>query len=134
MITAIDTNVLVDVFLGDPTYGPTSMQWLQDAGNLGDLVICSVVYAELVHGSRDRSNLDETIATLGLSVSSISTDISFDAGLRWSRYRLAGGSRTRILPDFLIGAHALHSADYFLTRDNGFYRTYFPELRRPRSI
>lgn len=42
---------------------------------------------------------------------------------------VASGPRERILPDFLVGAHAVLSTDAFLTRDRRFYGTYFPELR-----
>lgn len=53
---------------------------------------------------------------------------AFQAGHVWDRYRKAGGRRTRIMADFLIGAHAAFGADQFITRDRGFYRRHFTQL------
>ncbi len=92
-------------------------------------MVCDVVYSELVPAFGDRSPLDRALREINATVSPIDTAVAYEAGLRWKRYRQAGGSRKRIITDFLIGAHAFANADIFLTRDRGFYATYFPELQ-----
>ena len=52
----------------------------------------------------------------------------FLAGKAFIQYRKAGGSRTGVLPDFFIGAHAAVAQVPLLTRDDRRYRTYFPSL------
>ena len=77
----------------------------------------------------ERTALDRALRGIGATLSPISSSIAYEAGLRWKQYRAAGGPRNRIIADFLIGAHALAAADTFLTRDRGFYATYFTDLR-----
>ncbi len=130
MITAVDTSVLLDIFRGDERHGPESRERLKAAYDAGAVVICDIVYAELVPAFDDRTFLDETLRQINASLSPITTDIAYEAGLRWQRYRRAGGPRERIITDLLIGAHAVSAAGAFLTRDRGFYASYFPELTK----
>lgn len=129
MISAVDTSVLLDVFLPDEQHGSRSKEWLRDAYDRGAILVCDVVYAELVPAFKGRSKLDEALREINVTISPINTAIAYEAGLRWLQYRQSGGPRTRIITDFLIGAHATALADTFLTRDRGFYATYFPELK-----
>ncbi len=129
MTTAGDTNILLDVFIPDSEYRPESVELLRVARQRGPILVCDVVYAELVPNFPSRAALDAALRAVGATVSPINTDVAFKAGLRWGQYRRAGGPRTRILSDFLIGAHALATADTFLTRDQRFYATYFPDLQ-----
>jgi predicted nucleic acid-binding protein len=129
MITAVDTNVLLDVFLPDTRFAESSATLLKQAYDEGALVICDIVYAELVPQFGDRRSLDRALTTINVSCSSLDSDTAFLAGQRWSEYARAGGKRERIITDFLIGAHALTKADRFLSRDRGFYKSYFSDLQ-----
>ena len=130
MITAVDTNVLLDVFLTGAPDHLQSQKRLSAAYDAGAIIVCDVVYAELVPAFGDRASLDGALREMGAALSPVDTSIAYEAGRRWWRYRKDGGPRNRIMPDFLIGAHAMAAADTLLTRDRGFYDTYFPELKK----
>lgn len=130
MITAVDTNVLLDVFLPDEAFVDQSSESLRRAYDEGALVINHLVYAELVPQFTHRTELNNALARLSVRVVPLDDEVAYLAGTKWLEYRRAGGSRERIMSDFLIGAHAQLRADRFLTRDRGFYKSYFPELSR----
>ena len=131
MTTAVDTNVLLDVIESNPQFAAQSQEWIDIALSRSDVIICAVVYGELVPSFDSKVDMDARLRAIGVALSPIDDAIAYEAGLRWRRYRQSGGPRARLLPDFLIGAHALVSANTFLTRDQGFYRSYFPELQGP---
>lgn len=129
MTTAIDTNVLFDVFLPDPVFEKRSRAAIEHCSHAGGLVISEPIYAELSAWFPAQEKLDDILTDLEILVEAVSRDGAFAAGRAWKKYRQRGGNRTRIMTDFLIGGHALSQAGQLLSRDRGFYQDYFFGLK-----
>ena len=152
MISAVDTNVLLDLLLGDPEYADASEQRLNDAADTGTVVISEPVYAELSPRFPDSAGVDRFLALAGVHFESSTRPTLHRAGTAWRAYArrrprmlvctVCGEPQTsgceacgamlqvrqHVLADFLIGTHATVQADRLITRDRGYYSTYFPDL------
>jgi predicted nucleic acid-binding protein len=128
VITAVGTSVLLDVFGADNKFGERSGQALRRALAEGGLIACSVVWAEVAAAFPAADSAVGAMERLGIAFSPVDRPSALVAGRAWKEYRRRGGTRARVIADFMIGAHASCLAERLLTRDRGFYRSYFRRL------
>src|SRR5215212_6675277 len=108
MAIAIDTSVLIDVLLNDPNQAQRSMETLRKFSADG-LLICDVALAEIVPVLKAGAP-EEFLRDWNITFSPSSLQSSVLAGRMFASYLERGGKRGRVVPDFLIAAHAqLHA-------------------------
>lgn len=125
----VDTNVLLDIAGDDPAWADWSLRHLESAARRDEVAINPVIYAEFSIGYERIEEVEALLAAVSLQVLPLPREALFLAGKVFLEYRRRGGTKTGVLPDFFIGAHAAVAAMPLLTRDAGRYRSYFPALR-----
>lgn len=153
MITAIDTNILLDILIPNQDFLTSSLQNLEKCSKKGDLIICEIVYAELAAQFNNELELNRFLQDTKIEVKPSDKEIFYKASQIWKTY-ISKSSRKyycpqcgiqtsakcqncnnhlnlprRLLSDFIIASHAQNFADIFLTRDRGFYRNYFKTMK-----
>jgi predicted nucleic acid-binding protein len=152
VITAVDTNILLDVLTPGAAHAEVSDTALTQALTEGPLIVCELVYSELASHFPGSRELERFFSDTTIKLVRSTEDALVAAGEAWRGYArrrgtallcsqcgnrqtvrcghcgAAVGPRQHVLPDFIIGAHALLQADRLLTRDRGYYSTYFPTL------
>ncbi|MDO8723494.1 MAG: PIN domain-containing protein [Syntrophales bacterium] len=159
MITAVDTNIILDVLIPGEPFGESSKELLDRHLSMGKLILCEVVFAELAARFTSEEELASFLADTRMNLVHSNEKSLYMAGSRWAEYarksaknRFSCGKcghafevtcpqcravltrRLHVLADFLIGAHALIQADCILSRDLGVYRNYFSDLKVIDSI
>jgi predicted nucleic acid-binding protein len=124
----VDSNILLDVVVGDPRWAPWSSTALAALADESLLVINPLIYAEVSIRFHSIEAVDHILPANLFRREDVPYEAAFLAGKAFVRYRERGGKRRSLLPDFLIGAHAAVAGYRMLTRDARRYRSYFPRL------
>jgi hypothetical protein len=80
MITAIDTDVLLDVLIPNEKFCDASVSALEQAASQGSLVICDLVYAELCIHFNTQGDCDRFLDGNEIRVEALNKEAHFLAG------------------------------------------------------
>lgn len=120
-----DSNIVLDLLdepPGSPLFGAI------DAVRAPRVHINEIVFAEVAARFVSPVLLETSLAALELVVERLTLLECHRAGQAFAEYRRRGGTRTAILPDFLIGAQAATRGWPLVTRDRKGFASYFPEI------
>jgi predicted nucleic acid-binding protein len=129
LLTAVDSSILLDVLTDDATHSAASLAALRKARSAGALLACPIVWAEVRGSFKDPEPMLQSFAAADIRFDPFDRECAEIAGEYWREYRRRGGARSRLIADFLIGAHAQVRGGRLLTRDRGFFRRYFSAVQ-----
>lgn len=155
MITkyAVDTNVLLDILKNDPKFKDQSIDKLFKYSIDNQLMINEPVFTELLVYFPSKNELNKFLLDTNIIFKNSNQDSLIAAAAAWKIYLKNRAKnivcpncgkklfvncpkcehpitfRQHIVTDFLIGGFAFSETNGLLTRDTGYYKTYFPKLK-----
>jgi hypothetical protein len=133
---ALDTNILSALWNDNDALNLVARKDLDEVSGREALVICGVVYAELIGApGRTETFVDRFCEEAGIAVEwELKERVWRRAGVAFQEYaarrkKQIGAAPRRLLADFLIGAHALENGYKLLTLAEGLYKAAFPRLK-----
>lgn len=129
MATLVDTNILIDIAVRDPAWLKWSRRQLEKVRAEGSVIVNQIIYAEFSTRYASIEAVDEVLPEDEFRRESLPFEAAFAAARVFAVYRRQGGLREKVMPDFLIGAHAVVRDYRILTRDTTGYRKYFPDIQ-----
>jgi predicted nucleic acid-binding protein len=123
----VDTNVLLAIIEAEDEKDVTGLA-LAKLSSTHSLYVNEIIFAEISGRYPNPTAVSADLNAFGLEFVRLSLDDCHRAGGAFRQYRQAGGTRTSILPDFLIGAQAATRGWPILTRDRKGFASYFPEV------
>ncbi len=138
----LDTNVIISHFKADKFSDDTDrfFEWVRESGY--EMHIADIVYAELYTGvylsqnpALEERRLQRFLAVNEIEVKFMSAKVAKRAGELYSKYLLKNKrSFKRILPDFIIGAHAEKYGDVLVTWNPDDYKINIPFMTPAEAV
>lgn len=120
--TLVNSNVLIDVF-EKIRYGSTGRSAGCATRLEGSLVINVVIASEVARSFRTEAGFERALPPSFFQREDVPWRAAYLSSVAHAGYRSRRGAKERVLPDFLIGSHALAAGYRILTRDAARYQS-----------
>jgi predicted nucleic acid-binding protein len=129
MTTFLDTNIVIALLDDQHPHHPWSVGELVKRKVEGPTIVSDIVYCEVSVGMKDKAEVNEAIARLGLERIRGRDEALIRAGVAFKEYKQRNnGPKNGVLPDFLIGSIAEVEGAPLMTVNDKDFAGYFPAM------